>query len=91
MWCQLGCGLNASNLLLTLLLSMSYLLLYSTAALALRAVHGTVQAISRCHFEETDPESDELVLMKVRHPCILTPTAVLLVQKLAQYVTKIYG
>lgn len=23
------------------------------------------QAISRCHFEETDPESDELVLMKV--------------------------
>lgn len=24
-----------------------------------------VQAISKCHFEETDPESDELVLMKV--------------------------
>lgn len=42
----------------------------SGAALGLRtAVHGFVQAISRCHFEETDPESDELVLMKVRHPC----------------------
>ena len=29
------------------------------------SVVAPMQAISRCHFEETDPESDELVLMKV--------------------------
>lgn len=64
-----------------------YSLLYSGAALALPADHALVQAISRCHFEETDPESDELVLMKVRHS-IHVENTVLLVQTTSRCVTK---
>lgn len=37
----------------------------STVASALLCYVHFGKAISRCHFEETDPESDALVLMKV--------------------------
>lgn len=37
----------------------------STVTLTLLCCVHFGKAISRCHFEETDPESDALVLMKV--------------------------